>query len=197
MLFLMSGMGGLPFNDDLEDLVDGFMQRVMNRNFSSKQAKREFFINLLGRDAANFIERGVSGLPGAPIDVSGRLGLGNLIPGTGVFQKKDDYTRDVTEIIGPAGDLAKRTGQAAGKALQGEVLGARGALATISPVASRNAIKGWEMYSTGMYLDDRGRKVIDASGTDALFKSIGIQPAGVAQVPSGPPVVYMRCINST
>lgn len=70
----------------------------------------------------------------------------------------------------------------AGKALQGEVLGARGALATISPVAARNAIKGWEMYATGMYLDDRGRKVIDSSGTDALFKSIGIQPAGVAQV---------------
>jgi hypothetical protein len=182
VLFLMSGLGGLPFNDDLEDLIDGFMQRVMNRNFNTKQAKREFFTNLLGANLANFLERGVSGLPGAPIDVSGRLGLGNLIPGTGVFQKKDDYSRDLLEIVGPAGDFAKRGGQAAGKALQGEVLGARGALATVSPVASRNAIKGWEMATTGMYLDDRGRKVLDSSGMDALFKSIGIQPAGVAQV---------------
>lgn len=182
VLFLMSGLGGLPFNDDLEDLIDGFMQRVMNRNFNTKQAKREFFTNLLGADLANFLERGVSGLPGAPIDVSGRLGLGNLIPGTGVFQKKDDYSRDLLEIVGPAGDFAKRGGQAAGKALQGEVLGARGALATVSPVASRNAIKGWEMATTGMYLDDKGRKVLDSTGMDALFKSIGIQPAGVAQV---------------
>ena len=181
LLFLMGGAGGLPFAEDAEDVVDGVLQRL-GYNFSTKRAKKEFLTNVFGQGGAHFIENGISGLPGVPIDVSGRLGLGNLIPGTGLFTTKSDYTRDVTELAGPAGDLAKRAFQGVSKLASGEVLGTTGALATVAPVAATNLYKGYEMYSTGIYKDSKGKKVLDVDAFDALAKSIGFQPADVARV---------------
>lgn len=178
MLFLMSGAGGIPFMGDAEDVLDGIMQRL-GYSFSSKQTRRQFFIDLLGADGAAFVERGVSGLPGVPIDVAGRLGMGNLIPGTGLLTKKQDYGCDVGELLGPARDLAQRAFQGAGQVLSGKPLEG---ISTASPTAVRNVAKAFDMYQTGMYRDQRGRKVIDAEGYDALVKAIGFQPSSVAQV---------------
>jgi N12 class adenine-specific DNA methylase len=181
VLFLMSGAGGLPFAEDLDDVVDGVMQRL-GYNFSSKQAKQEFFTGLLGRSGAQFVERGISGLAGVPIDVSGRLGMGNLIPGTGLLTKKQDHSRDLLELTGPAGDLGKRAFEAAGKLVDGNITGRTGALATMSPTAVRNVIQAVDMGNTGMYRDVNGKKVIDTDGYDVLAKAIGFQPNDVARV---------------
>ena len=89
-------------------------------SFSSKQARKQFLINILGEGAAEFVDRGVSGLPGVPLDVSGRLGMGNLIPGTGLLTKKEDHSRDVAELAGPAADLVQRVYGGAGLALDGK-----------------------------------------------------------------------------
>lgn len=182
VLFLMAGADGLPFAEDLDDLIDGVMQRL-GYNFSSKQAKKEFFTDLLGsKEGADFVLKGISGLPGSPIDVAGRLGMGNLVPATGLFLKKDSYGRDLMELVGPAGDMAKRAGEAVGKLGEGDVFGRTGALATLSPVAVRNAIQGADMAETGLYRDARGYKVIDTSPGEALAKAIGFQPRDVDQV---------------
>jgi hypothetical protein len=178
MLFLASGLQGLPGADDLDDLIDGLLQR-MGYNVNTKLAKREFFAKLLGEGGARFIMSGASGMPGMPIDVAGRLGLGNLIPGTGLFTKKADHTMDVVELAGPAGSFAKQVFTAADKISQGEVMGAGQALL---PVAAANAVKAIDMASTGMYRDTRGRKVIDTDGIDATMKAIGFQPNDVARV---------------
>lgn len=178
VLFLMSGADGLPFADDANDVIDGVLQRL-GYNFSTKAAKREFFARALGEDLGRFVEKGVTGLPGVPIDLSGRLGLGNLVPGTGLLVKKADHTRDVAELAGPVADLGKRAFEAAGQLLDGDPLKAA---ATMSPVAARNVVKAIDMASTGMYRDDRGRKVIDVDGYDAVMKGIGFQPTDVARV---------------
>ncbi|MBQ1764103.1 MAG: PLxRFG domain-containing protein, partial [Aquincola sp.] len=178
MLFLVGGVDGLPGADDLDDVVDGLLQRL-GYNFSTKQAKREFLVGVLGEDGAQFVSKGISGLPGAPIDVSGRMGLGNLIPGTGFLTKKQDYTRDAMELAGPAADFAKRAGQSAAALVDGEPVKA---VMNMAPTAARNLQKAYDMSTTGMYRDDRGRKVIDTDGTEALFKAIGFQPNSVAKV---------------
>lgn len=178
MLFLMAGADGLPFADDANDVIDGVLQRL-GYNFSTRAAKQEFFASVLGEDLGRFAEKGLSALPGVPIDLSGRLGLGNLIPGSGLLVKKADHTRDVTELLGPAGDLGKRAFQAAGQLLDGDPVKAA---TTMSPVAARNVVKAFDMASTGMYRDDRGRKVIDVDGYDAVMKGLGFQPTDVARV---------------
>lgn len=178
MLMLMGGTGGLPFAEDAEDLADGLAQ-MMGYNFSSKKAKQEFLESLFGEAGAGFIERGITGLPGMPLDVSGRLGMGNLVPGTGLFKEKTDHTRDVLEVVGPVGDLAKRVVSGGRSIVTGDV-GA--GLLQMAPAAVRNAAKGADMAARGMYRDDKGYKVLDTSATEAAMKLVGFQPASVAKV---------------
>lgn len=184
MLMLMGGAGGLPFVEDAEDLIDGLGQ-MMGYNVSTKQWRQEAMRNLMGAELAEFMEAGLSGLPGAPIDVSGRLGMGNLIPGTGLLLSKQSNTRDLTELVGPAGDLISRGFSGGKQALQGLVTGdaaamGRGAM-EVMPNAVRNAAKGVDMGVRGIYTDTKGRKVMDVSLDEAIAKFIGFQPRAVAQ----------------
>lgn len=178
VLFVLSGADGLPFEADIEDVIDGALQR-MGYNFQTKQAKMEFLTRVLGSDGARIVAKGLSGLPGAPLDVSGRLGMGNLVPGTGLFTKKDDHTSDVLELAGPVSDLIKRAATATGQVLTGQV--GKG-LTTAAPNAASNAVKGVKMWSSGAYADDRGRKVIDTTTGEAVLKGIGFQPNTVSRV---------------
>jgi hypothetical protein len=178
MVLLMGGGGGLPFMEDAEDLIDGIAQ-IAGYNVSTKKARQQFLIDTFGADAADFIERGVSGLPGVPLDVSGRLGLGNLIPGTGLFLDRSNHTRDVLELLGPVGDLGNRIVTGARKALSGDL---GGAALEVSPVAVRNVAKGVDMAAMDQYRDTRGRKVLDTTDLEAALKAIGFQPASVAKV---------------
>jgi hypothetical protein len=178
MLMLMGGAGGLPFMEDAEDVADALAQ-MLGYNFSSKQARKQLLEEMLPKGIADFIDKGVSGLPGAPLDVSGRLGMGNLIPGTGVLLEKTSHTRDVMEIAGPMGDFATRILSGTRKVLTGDVAGG---VLEVSPTAVRNAAKGVDMATTGMYRDAKGYKVLDTNTLEAALKSIGFQPASVATV---------------
>ena len=178
MLLLMGGAGGVPFAEDVEDLIDGAGQ-LMGYNISSKQWRKQALAGIVGKELGEFIEQGLSGLPGAPIDVSGRLGMGNLIPGTGLFLTKQSRERDLLEVAGPAGDLVARGFTAGRKVLTGDVAGAA---LEVSPTAVRNLAKGADMATTGMYRDQKGYKVIDTTLAEAAAKAIGFQPKSVAEV---------------
>lgn len=178
VLFLLSGTDGLPFEQDIEDAIDGLLQR-MGYNFSSKRAKQAFLSEVLGDGGADFVLKGVSSLPGMPIDVSNRLGMGNLIPATGLLTKKASHTVDLGELAGPAGDLAKRSFSAAGKVVDGDVVDA---LFEVAPVSVRNARQGVDMLTTGQYHDTRGYKVAEVSPLESIMKIIGFQPGSIAQL---------------
>ena len=175
ILFLLSGLGGGPGADDLDDLISGALQ-ALGYNFDSKAKRREFLTGIIGQAGADFVERGVSGIAGVPIDVSGRLGMGNLIPGTGLLTKKTDHTRDVAEIAGPAGDFANRIFQAGGSVIKGDIAKAGNSLA---PTAIRNLSQAYDMANMGMYRDKKDMKVLDTDGYDAFAKFIGFQPNDV------------------
>jgi len=178
MLMLMGGAGGVPFAEDAEDLIDALAQ-LMGYNVSSKQWRKQAMADILGKELAEFLDQGISGLPGSPIDVSGRLGMGNLIPGTGLFQTKQSHTRDMLELAGPAGDLVGRAFSGAGRALKGDVAGAA---LEMAPAAVRNAAKGVDMAATGMYRDTKGYKVLDTTLAEAAAKFVGFQAKSVAEV---------------
>lgn len=178
MLLLMGGAGGLPFMEDAEDLIDGAGQ-LMGYNVSTKQWRKQLMRDTIGKELADFVENGVSGLPGAPIDVSGRLGMGNLIPGTGLLLSKQSRERDLLEVAGPAGDLVARGFTGARKVLTGDLAGAA---LEVSPTAVRNAFKGADMATSGIYKDTKGYKVIDTTLDEAISKAIGFQPKSVAEV---------------
>ena len=175
MLFLMGGVGGEPFMEDIEDLLDGILQR-MGYNVSVADNRKQFINDIFGKSLGGFVNDGVSQF--LPIDISGRLGMGNLIPATGAFKQRDDYMRDTLEFLGPAADFIKRGATSANALSHGDING----LFEVLPTAMRNAIKGVEMGTTGEYRDTKGNKVVDAGIGDAAIKAIGFQPRGVAKV---------------
>lgn len=178
MLMLMGGAGGLPFMEDLEDLIDALAQ-LMGYNVSAKQWRQQAMEDVVGKELADFLGRGISGLPGSPVDVSGRLGMGNLLPGTGLFQTKQSHVRDMLELAGPAGDLVGRAFSGGARVLKGDLAGAA---LEFSPSAVRNAAKGYDMWSTGIYKDTKGYKVLDTTLAEAASKFVGFQPKSVADV---------------
>ena len=177
MLLLLSGMSGLPFAEDAEDLATAAGQ-MMGYNFDAKQKRNEFIRSMLGSQMADFLDRGFSGIPGVPLDVSGRLGLGNLIPGSGVFKNTSREFEDFFELLGPVGSLARDSVKGLKLAFSGNVTSG---LAQVSPVAARNLIKGADMAAMGMYRDQKGYKVLDTTMLEAALKSIGFQPSSVAK----------------
>lgn len=178
MLILTAGAGGLPFEEDIEDVIDMFAQRVLGRNFSSGLARQEFLVDLFGQAGADFVERGLTGLPGSPLDVSGRLSMANLIPMTGLLPVKRDHSRDVVEVLGAAGDFGKRLLDAGGQLIAGNV---GGAMESAAPRAVANAKKGIDMFNTGAYRDDKGYKVMDTTMLEGAMKAIGFQPSTVSK----------------
>ncbi len=178
VMMLMGGAGGLPFEEDVEDAAEGLAQ-LLGYNISAKKARQDFLESIFGKAAADIIDKGVSGLPGMPLDVSGRLGMQNLIPGTGLLKEKTDHSKDILEIAGPAGDFASRLMSGAKKILTGDV---GGGLLDAAPTAVRNAAKGVDMAATGSYRDAKGYKVLDTNMLEAALKSIGFQPNSVATV---------------
>ena len=184
-LFLLGGAGGLPFMEDAEDLVDGIGQ-IMGYNFSSKKVRQDFLDEWIGEFAGDFIDGGISSVSGSPTDVSGRLGLGNLIPGTGIFKERTSNVRDILEVAGPAGDFVGRVGTGTRDIAKGvanlDTTSLKKGVLEFAPTAVRNAVKGVSMATTGIYKDTKGYKVADVSPIDSAFKAIGFQPRDISKI---------------
>lgn len=164
ILQMLAGVMGLPFADDIEDVVGSAMSRIgFGENPESKL--RDVAQETFGDQWAEFMLYGSSAV--LPIDVHGRLGMGNLLPATGVankFNSPAQQTREMLEIAGVAGGLAQSV--TSGQAV---------------PTFARNAAKGAEMIATGEYRDTKGRKVMDATVGEGVAKMLGFQPSSVAR----------------
>lgn len=170
LLVLMAGAEGLPFAEDLEDLIDTLGQK-MGYGTNTKKALRQAATALLGDAGAQFALHGITGISGLPMDIAGRLGMGNLLPGTKLFNPSvRDKSREVLDIAGPAGGMAKKALEAVDTADPTRAF----------PSAMANAAKALQMFSTGQYRDTANKRVQDVDGMDATMKLIGFQPQSVA-----------------
>lgn len=177
-LVAASGVQGLPFAQDIEDVLDTIGQ-AFGYNTNTKEALKNLAVKTLGQGLGDFALRGATAIPGSPIDMQARLGLGNLIPGTSLLKHSEkDKSRDIAEFFGPAGSAFQTVMTAQDRAQAGDY---KGALAQALPVAVQNAMKGMEMAQTGQYKNQKGQKIVDVDKVDALFKSIGLSPYAVGK----------------
>lgn len=177
LLILAAGVQGAPGADDLEDLIDTIGQ-MLGFNTNSKRVLREGAVRILGESLGGLLTHGVSGIPGVPIDVQGRLGFNNLIPGTALFKRREvDKVSEIAQVIGPLGGLLTQA-QRGFTALEAKQYGQ--VVEQAAPVAIQNLKRGIDMWQTGAYHDVKGRKVIDTDHTDAVVKMLGIQPQDLA-----------------
>ena len=176
ILVLAAGLQGLPGADDLEDLIDTIGQS-MGYNTNSKKALRKMLLNTFGKDVGTILDVGLLSALSA-VDVHGRLGMGNLIPGTSIFKPSEtDKSRSMAEFAGPIGSLLTSFQKAMAKVQLGDTTGA---VTEVTPVAVRNLLKGLDMAKSGVYKDAKGYKVADVDLVDSYIKMVGFQPSDIA-----------------
>ncbi len=178
ILLLAAGTEGLPFADDLEDLIDTVGQSL-GYNTNSKKAKRKLLEETFGQNLGEILNTGLASKSG--VDVAGRLGMGNLLPATAAFKPSEtDKAKTIGELAGPIAGILQQFQRALAKAQRGEVLGRTGAFSEMAPTAVRNAMQGADMAATGVYKDTRGYKVADVDAWESFAKMLGLQPSSIA-----------------
>ncbi len=189
-LTMMSGIQGLPFAEDILDLIDLISQRIFGSPFNARRAMRNTIKDaseaLVGADLSEVVLRGVvNSMTG--MNIGSRVGMGDMLPGTRIGSADGDYGRTVQQLLGAPVTMA--TDIAGGAAtLAGGIFGkdnfadAVAKVATQSgPSAVRNVMKGLEQFNKGYALDAKGRKLVDITGPEALWQSMGFASAGLNQ----------------
>ena len=178
-LAVFAGLEGLPFAEDVMDVIDTVSQRVFGSPFNSQRALRNLLKSasetVTGIDLSGVLLRGmVNELTG--LSFASRVGMGNLIPGTRLGAADADFKRTAEELIGPAASLVGGFGAGAGELLKGNFAEA---FKEAAPLAAKNVIKGWGQWDKGYATDSGGRRLVDVGGPGAVMQGLGFAPASV------------------
>ena len=175
MLLLAAGGGGLPFEEDAEDIIDTIGQWLGFGTNASKTLGNAAS-SVFGERAADILLKGAASQMG--IDLHSRFGMGNLIPGTGALKLSSiDKSRDAVEVFGPAASVV----QGVAKALENLATGHEWrAVMAVSPNMVKNLDKGVTMATTGYGEDEKGKRTVPTNELEAFSKAIGFNPKAVA-----------------
>lgn len=110
-IWALSGVAGLPFAEDFEDLIDTIAQGLGFRQGSIRaEMIRHIEKSFPGWSATFF--KGIVNVHGGP-DIASRTSLGNIVPGTGAFLAGADVSREFADILGPAAGFISGTAKTA------------------------------------------------------------------------------------
>lgn len=189
LLLLMSGLKGIPFADDLADIVDTIAQMLGLKTASIEKATAEW-IDSVAPGMSPYAMRGlIDRAVGAT--VSTRLGMGDLIPLTGALKAGADPAREIGDFAGPVfSGISGLVSMAGGLAKYGaEVTGLRddttsfNTLMRESPIAALRSVGDSLAYlSSGDITNVRGQMVAkDAQAHVILARLLGFYPSIATQ----------------
>jgi hypothetical protein len=178
VLMLAAGEEGLPFAQDLDDLIDTIGQGF-GLDTNMRRNKRRLAHEIFGKTMGDLSMYGISSQ--LPLDFSGRMGMGNLIPASGIAKPSDKNMmgRNVAELFGPAAGMASQIGDAYEAFTEGNK---QKALANLAPKAVKDVLSGLEMADKGYATDAVGRKTTDVTAGEAAIKAVGFNPTKVAEL---------------
>lgn len=170
VLMFTAGLWGLPFADDLTDLIEAMIRKFWKVDKDLRTEFRSVVGELTGSPA--LAEALAAGVPrAAGLEVSARLGLGNAVPD------------DLSEALGiPLDFLIGRAAQAMEFAQRGQW---ELALAETMPNFLKNAITAASWGTTGVRSQMTGKTVIPPEKVtvgDVTAKALGFTPSRVANI---------------
>lgn len=172
-LTMMAGIEGMPFAQDIEDIVDTIAYRLFNSPFNSKRALRNVLKSaseaVTGTDLSSIGAHGLANeLTG--MNFASRVGLGDIIPGTRIGTADADYKKVVSEALGPVGSMVTGVLHGFDSINQGQYVDA---MKQALPLAAQNLVKGAEQWQHGFASDIGGRKLVNVSGPEAFWQALG------------------------
>ena len=184
-LLLTSGLKGLPFAEDIFDIVDTIAQKL-GLKMASVERELAGWIDDVAPGMTPFVMRGVlDRMTGATM--STRMGMGDLVPLTGAFKAGADPAREVSDFAGPvfsgvsglvgmAGSFARYGAEAVG--LRDDVTSISGILRDSPITAIRAFADGMAYLDSGMVTNNRGQVVTkEAPYHVILARMLGFYPA--------------------
>ncbi|OLF38015.1 hypothetical protein BTW00_02325 [Psychrobacter sp. C 20.9] len=169
--FLLAGALGLPFTDDLRDIVEGLLYRLFGRATNLTA----FLQDELGKDNADALMYGLLSEK-TRFDMYGRSNMGNFIPGTDFARPKEG---DWAEVIGASSGFFENFFTAGDMITKGQY---KDAAVIAAPRYVRDAAAGIEIWNNGAYRNQKGDKVMDMDRTDAVIKgALQFNPASNAK----------------
>jgi len=184
-LLLTSGLKGLPFAEDIFDIVDTIAQKLGLKTASVEKAIAEW-VDSVAPGMTPYVMRGVlDKMTGATM--STRLGMGDLIPLTGAFRAGADPAREVADFAGPVfSGISGLVGMAGSLAKYGaEVTGLRDDTTSLnsvlrdSPLALLRSVGDSYAYlNSGTITNARGQLVASEASTYVILtRLLGFYPA--------------------
>jgi hypothetical protein len=186
-LLLLSGVRGLPGADDLLDVLDAICQRLGLKIGSVEKEFARLTADVFGAELASEINpivmRGLfDRMTGWSF--SNRLGLGDIIPGTGILKPsatKDEILREVENLAGAPTSFIVGVLNWGGSTLPAVVTGRQSPIELLrdNPVrAFKNVGDAWKYADTGAILDNKGYVVAkNVSTWELLGKAMGFYPS--------------------
>jgi hypothetical protein len=102
-LWLLAGVAGMPFAEDLEDLIDTIAQGL-GLQMGSVRAELAKTVDSIIPGASPVFLRGFANAYFGG-NIADRVSLSDFIPGTGLLLAGADTGRELTEILGPAASM--------------------------------------------------------------------------------------------
>jgi len=186
-LILLSGVRGIPGSDDILDVVDGIAQRLglkmgsIEKEFA--RLTRSVFGDELAAEINPIIMRGLlDHFTGWSF--SNRLGLGDIVPGTGLLKPsatKQELLREVVNIAGAPTSFLVGSLEYFTNTIPGVVTG-RSSLSSLMTDAPVRAVKNFgealKFQDTGAILDSKGYVVAkNATAWEIMGKALGWYPS--------------------
>lgn len=181
-MFMLSGMTGLPFAEDLEDLIDTIAQKLGYRQGSIRAEVIRFAEDVMPGSSAYLLKGFANSFLG--IDVASRTSSGNILPGTGIGLAGANVAREMGDILGPAVGFIKGVYDTAVQVVRYPTT----TTTTIEDIARNSPVTFLRMmgdsyayYQSGAVIDRRGYVVSpNMNEGTILARMMGFYPASAA-----------------
>jgi hypothetical protein len=182
-LFVMSGLMGLPFAEDFEDIFDTIAQKLGWTKASIRYEMAKV-VDQMVPGASPYILRGFLNAL-TPADLAARVELGNFIPGTGALLAGSDVSREVSDILGPAWSMLTGVATTIPNAVRAAFTDRVSVVDVLreSPVTMGRALGDLLAYdSAGAIIDRRGYVISrDVHAGTLLTRALGFYPQAASQ----------------
>jgi hypothetical protein len=184
-LWALAGVGGLPFAEDIEDLIDTLAQKA---NLTSRGLRIEMgkLLDDIIPGMSPVVFKGVvSTLLGSPADIGSRFSVGDLIPGTGILLAGAKASEEFKDIAGPAASVVFGMPAFAANLIRAPFSDTMTleAAARSSPITALRILGDTSAYlNTGAVVDKRGYVVSqDMNAATIITRLLGFYPSAAAE----------------